>query len=83
MQIATDSAMQANKPGHGMIKAGQHDEKILQTANYMINYHLGFLISIKRGLTLWRKNAQQIFFPFAWIFEGIKAMDYPYRLSKT
>ena len=28
------------------------NEKILQTANCMINYHLGFLISIKRGLTL-------------------------------
>ena len=52
MQIATDSAMQANIPGHGMIRAGQHDEKILQTANCIINYHLGFLISIKRGLTL-------------------------------
>ena len=45
MQITTDSAMQANIPGHGMIRAGQHDEKILQTANCMINYHLGFLIS--------------------------------------
>ena len=28
------------------------DDKILQTANCMINYHLGFLISIKRGLAL-------------------------------
>ena len=28
------------------------NEKILQTANCMINYHFGFLISIKRGLTL-------------------------------
>ena len=28
------------------------DEKILQTANCMLNYHLGFLISIKRDLTL-------------------------------
>ena len=27
-------------------------EKTLQTANPMINYHLGFLISLKRGLTL-------------------------------
>ena len=29
-----------------------YDEKILQTADCMINYHLGFLITIKRGLTL-------------------------------
>ena len=27
-------------------------EKILQTSNCMINYHLRFLIPIKRGLTL-------------------------------
>ena len=30
----------------------KYNEKILQTANCMIKYHLGFLISIKRGLTL-------------------------------
>ena len=30
----------------------KYNEKILQTANRMIKYHLGFLISIKRGLTL-------------------------------
>ena len=30
----------------------RHNEKILETANCMINYHLGFLITIKRGLTL-------------------------------
>ena len=29
-----------------------YHEKILQTADCMINYHLGFLITIKRGFTL-------------------------------
>ena len=33
-------------------KLKKYNEKILQTANCMIKYHLGFLISIKRGLTL-------------------------------
>ena len=59
------------------------DEKILQTANCMINYHLGFFISNKGSLTLSRKNPQQTFFPFAGVFEGIKAVDYPYRFTKT
>ena len=49
----------------------------------MINYHLGFLIPIKRGLTLQRKKAQQTFFPFARIFAGIKTVDYPYYCTKT
>ena len=49
----------------------------------MLNYHLGFLIPIKRGLTLKRKNAQKTFLPFAGIFEGIKTVDYPYRFTKT
>ena len=37
----------------------------------------------KRGSTPQRKNAQQTFFPYAGIFEEIKAVDYPYRFTKT
>ena len=37
----------------------------------------------KRGLSHYRKNAQQSLFPFLGIFEEIKAVDDPYRFAKT
>ena len=44
---------------------------------------MGFLITAKRTLIIWRKNAQQTFLPFAGTFEDIIPVDYPYQFIKA
>ena len=59
-----------------VIREDLHDKDITNSKLYD-KLPFRILISIKRDLRLKRKNAQQTFFPFAGMFEGIKAVDYP------